>query len=205
MAPTIREVWTRTRTVVQDDLLSLLREGAIADCVDLAREQAFDTAAEPYFRYAGVAAMVACSDREGLVHLVQALMVDPSAVSAREAANFARHLFPTYLSRSDLIRLIDQVQPSRTTEEGFPSNIDELWDRCPLGERAAFLEELANLCLTPPFVSNYYRVSAKHRRLAPKLAALAAEVVYSRGDGPAPPGLIKACAQSSALKASGSR
>jgi len=194
LAPTIRDVWARnTDPSFRTALLSLVREAAIAECIDLAREQALDTAAAPHLRVMAITTLTTCGDQEGLAQVAEWLMSNPAALSSGDAAYFARHLFPGYLTRSDLIRLIDEAQPSRQTSvAGFPSDIQELWERCPPGERAAFLEGLADLCLKPPFVSDCKWVSAKHRRLARELAPIAAGVAFTLRAGPVPAGLVKA-------------
>lgn len=195
LSPTIREAWVRnTDPSFRKDLLSLVREGEISECIDLAREQAFDNEADLYFRYAAVQTMAACNDREGLTRIAELLLADPLSFTARYAARIARHLFPAYLSRTDLVRLIDKLQPVSRSAEGFPYHLDDLWERCPRAEREVFLEELADLCLMPPFQDEYHRVSAKHDRLASALAPLATEMVLSLGAGAAPLALIKACA-----------
>jgi len=195
LAPTIREAWGRnTDPSFRMDLLLLVREGEIAECVDLAREQAFDTEADFYHRYTAVQVMAACNDGEGLTRMAELLLGDPRSFTARFAARFALHLFPTFLSRTDLVRLIDELRPPSRSAGGFPEYLDELWERCPTGEREAFLEELADLCLTPPFRDEYHRLSVKHGKLASVLAPLATDMALRLGPGRAPPALIKACA-----------
>jgi hypothetical protein len=195
LAPAIREAWARnTDPSFRTDLLSVVREGEIFECVDLARLQAFDTGAEAHFRYAALQTMAAINDQEGLAGVADQLLADPPAFSGRYAARFAQHLFPTHLSRSDLIRLIDELHPTSRSAEGFPNYLKDLWERCPWAEREAFLEELADLCLMPPFRDEYHRVSGKHGRLAWALAPLAADMALTLGAGPIPPALIKACA-----------
>jgi hypothetical protein len=196
LAPAIREAWARnTDPNFRSDLLSMVREGTIKECSDLAREQAFDTDADRHVRYMAITAMVACEDREGLMQLKTSLMSDPMHRSARDALRFAPHLFPNYLSRLELVHLIEEVQPARRRRiDGFPFSIEEFWQLCPPGERAAFLEELADLCLCPPFRDEYHRLSAKHGDLATELTPLAAEMASNLGDMAVPAALIKACA-----------
>jgi hypothetical protein len=204
LAPAIREAWERnTDPSFRTDLLWMVREGVITECVDLARAQAFDTGLRSYFRSPAVAAMVACGDQEELSRLAAELMADPSVFSARNAVGFARHLFPAYLSLADLIWLIGAAEPGRfSSMAGLPSYLEELWERCPPGERLVLLEALADLCLTPPFRGEYHRVSARHSELPAELAPLASRVALNLGDGPVPPALIKACA---AIERSGER
>jgi hypothetical protein len=196
LANAIREAWKRnTDPSFRADLLLLVREGEITDCLDLARQAALATDLDVYVRSRAVSTMTACGDRDGLAQFQIALMSNPSAMAEQDAAQFALRLFPAHLSRSQLVRLINESQAATPNSgEGFPSYVRELWDRCPKGERAAFLEELADLCLTPPFPSEHYRVSSKHRRLARELAALAADLAVTLGDETVPQGLIKACA-----------
>jgi hypothetical protein len=195
LSPAIREAWVRnTDPSFRMDLLALVREGEIVGCVDLAREQAFDTEADLYFREAAVQVMAACNDQEGLTRIAELLLADPTSFTARHAPHFVRHLFPTYLSRTDLIRLIDELQLASRSAEGFPYNLDDLWERCPRAERELFLDELADLCLTPPFADKYRRLSAKHGKLASALAPLATDMVLNLGVAAAPSALIKACA-----------
>ena len=195
LSPAIREAWGRNMDPsFRMDLLSLVREGEITECVDLAREQAFDTEADLHFRYAAVQAMAACNDREGLTRTAKLLLADPPSFTARYAAQFARNLFPTYLSCTDLVRLIDELPPVSWSFEGFPHYLEDLWERCPRAEREAFLEALADLCLMPPFQDDYHRLSVKHGRLASAMAPLATDMALSLGTGAPPPALIKACA-----------
>lgn len=196
LAPAVREAWARnTDPSFRIDLLSLVREGEITACVDLAHEGAFAADSDRYVRDASISAMSACSDHEGLLKFAAFMMSDLPTLAERDAAHFALHLFPKHLSRSDLIRLINESRPAnRSSGEGFSLYIREFWARCPPGERAVFLEELAELCLTPPFRSVYNRVSARHRHLCSVLASPAADLVLDAQDRPVPVGVIKACA-----------
>ncbi len=194
LAPAIREAWERnTDLSFRTDLLSLVRQGEITECIDLARLQAFDAEADPYFRHAAVQTMVACNDQEGLARMADLLLEDSPSFAARYAPRLARHLYPAYLSRNDLVRLIDELQPTSPSGEGFPNYLQDLWERCPRAEREALLEELADLCLTPPFRDEHHRVSAKHGILASALAPLATDMALTLAE-PAPTALIKACA-----------
>jgi hypothetical protein len=196
LATAVRDAWARnTDPSFRADLLLLVREGKITDCLDLARQAAVAADIDLHVRCRAVSAMAACSDHEGIAQFRVARMSNLRAVPEHEAVRFALDLFPTYLSRSDLIRLINETPTaSRTSAEGFAAYIREFWDRCPPGERASFLEELADLCLTPPFLSDYNRISARHRQLPRGLAALAADLALEVRGEAASWSLIKACA-----------
>ena len=157
LASTIREIWQQyDDNSVRMRLLALIREGQLCDCVDLARDIAINCTDDEYSRHVAMRTLFACDDSVGLTTLSKSVMADPESVSARDAANIAAVVFPKYLTSRQLLTLIKDSAPARShTTEGFAYEIDTLWDACPPGERAAFLEKLADMCLQPPFVADY--------------------------------------------------
>src|SRR3546814_7460436 len=67
LADTIRTVWLKNpSTHFRFELLRIIREGAITDCVDLARSIALDKGAADYHRIIALDAAAECQDEETL-------------------------------------------------------------------------------------------------------------------------------------------
>ena len=185
LAEAIREAWELNTTPgFRHDLLRLIRDGKIAACADLARATISRTNRE-VDQVAALDALQACGDKKSLHEAAATLLADPSAVSARLAAGFAKILYPDYLSISQLLTLIDLSQPVREhVVNTFPYVIPQLYEAAPdVTARRALLAGISDLCLTPPFAADYQQISRKHLELAARLHPLARGEIQMLGHG----------------------
>jgi hypothetical protein len=189
LAGTIRECWmANQRTDFRMDMLRMIRERGIANCLDIARDVASDTSFDDYHRIVALQAMAECNDAENLRIKALELIANRAVTSAYLASNFASALFPQYLTVEELFAVIaDHQQPAAKTVDGFEYTIDDLYKACPDGEsRKTFISSLAELCLSPPFSQEWQRVSARYVDLAKRLGPIAKAEVKALGGHGAP-------------------
>ncbi len=194
LADAIRESWAiNERPDFRVGLLRLIREGAIIACVDLARSVALDETADDYHRIVAVQALENCKDQAGLEGVAQLLTKAPAKASAKLVPLCAKALFPGHLNTEQLLTLIAESQPAgKYSMEGFPRILVELYNQCPdVSSRIKFATGLAELCLEPPFVQSYQRVSARHSELAKSLKPIARRELEAFGNGAPPDHLVR--------------
>lgn len=179
----IDRAWkANTRHEFRIELLRLIREGAITNCVKLAREAVNDAQGSDYYRVVGLQAIKACADFRALAKTAKQLQSNPANASLSLSANFAEVLFPEYLDAAQLIKLIDAspAESNRSTE-GFAYRLDSLYEQCTSTQmRDKLIGGIATLCLAPPFRSDYYRLSAKHASLCRHVDGIARKEVIRR-------------------------
>ncbi|HUB63196.1 MAG TPA: hypothetical protein VL996_01915 [Methylocella sp.] len=181
----IRQAWNANcRVEFRLALLRLICEGAIKECADLARKIVIDQSADDYLRIVAVQALKACDDDKALRIAAKFLMAPKSNVSARLTPAFANILYPKHLSTDALLKLIARTDPQRrSTIEGFACHISALYDAAPdAAARAKLLRGLADLCLAPPFIENYQRISKRHHELARNLYEIGLREVRALGN-----------------------
>lgn len=179
----IHEAWKiNSRPDFRVELIRLIREGPIKGCIDLAARMAADEKERDFHRLTAIDALGACNAHPELKQIAHDIMRDPSKVGPGLAAGFAKALFPKYLTTSQLITLIDKsTPPSSNSVEGFGYIIDELWRVCPSAERPVLLGGLAELCVRPPFVDQYHRISSRQKELASHLGRISYDAVSALG------------------------
>jgi len=95
LANTIRQAWgINARPDFRIDLLRIIREGPIPDCVDLARKAALDERSRDVLRIIAVDALTECGDVEGLAAVARHLVRNRATVSPRLASELAKPCFP---------------------------------------------------------------------------------------------------------------
>jgi hypothetical protein len=194
LADAIHEAWSSNqKPEFRFDLLRLIREGGIKGCIDIARAVTLNARAEGNHRVVALQALKECDDREGLSSAARSLMKAPGQASAQRAAGFARVLYPRHLSTDELLTLVSMAKaPPRGSAEGFPYHIAELHDAAQnSASRTALVCGLGELCLCPPFVADYQRISKRHRELAQHLDVVAQREVKALRSGDPPSGLVK--------------
>lgn len=193
LAGAIREAWNlNTNPGFRYDLLRLIRDGKITTCADLARS-IVNGAESQVDRVAALDALLACDDKKSLHEAAARLLADPTAVSARMAAMCATVLYPTYLTTTQLLILIDLSEPVREhVVEGFPYVLTRLYEAAAdIAARRALLAGIGELCLKPPFAADHQQVARKHAKLAGRLYPLARLEVQALGHGEPPSWLIR--------------
>ncbi len=184
LSDAIHKAWQiNPRPDFRADLIRLVREGRIKECVDLAARVASGAKERDYHRITAVDALVACEAYPELRRASANLMRDPAKAESRLAAGFAKALFPKYLSIAQLLVLIDKSKsPSSNSIEGFAYTIEDLWRACPPADRPTLLAGLAEICARPPFVNEYRRVAVRQAQLARHLGGIAYEALSALGD-----------------------
>lgn len=186
LSDAVRRAWaSNAREDFRSDLLRLVREAPIPACADLARDVVADDASSDYLREMAVQALEGCADHAGLAAATHWLKEVGEGASARVAPAFAKVLFPRHLSVEDLLAVIARSPPPRRGSlEGFGFALEQLWQACSDDRsRLTLCEGLAQLCLTPPFVADYRRVSARFKELAKDLEPIARNALQRfRGD-----------------------
>jgi hypothetical protein len=180
----IRAAWIRNPSPdFRFELLRFIREGAIAACVDLAREVALDPRAEDLHRVVALQALAACKDKPGLSAATQNLVNNAARLGPRVSVEAARALYPNYLGLPQLFTLIEQAPPqARYSAEGFGYAISALFEATPKPERDEFIARLSSLCLSEPFVQRYQRVSKRYLELARHVEPIARRELQALGD-----------------------
>jgi hypothetical protein len=191
LAPAIRRAWAANeRNDFHIDLLRIIREGVVADAIDLARSAVGNKGGDDYLRIVATQAIEATHDIEGYAELLD-LVRSPAPLSARLAPHVALALFSDRLDVAGLFDLVRRTpQPRKGTIEGFDQSIEAFWAKCRTDtERLSFLGELAETCLTPPFVKDWLHISAAHKALARSVEKIAGDAIRRFGVS-SPPELV---------------
>lgn len=183
LADAIRSAWlVNPHRDFQWELLGFIKEASIKACADLARKVASDISANDYNRMIAVDALKACGDQEGLAELAYQIMQTPSAWSVRLTYRFATVLYPEHLSVQDLLVLISESKDIEQSES-YHYQLLDLYTACPdIASRAYFISALTDLCLSPPFVADYQRISQRYYKLATHLEPIARAEIQSLGE-----------------------
>jgi hypothetical protein len=193
LADAISQAWRmNVRADFHIDLLRIIREGKICDCVDLARKESLnETVARDFHRIIAVQALRECGDTKGLVAVAKRLVKKRASASPRIASEFAKALFPKYLSVADLLAIMD-AQPQTIGTGGFPYALTELYGQCgDAPTRKAFISGLAKLCLAKPFADQFHRLSKRHLELAKHLEPIARREVQALGGRGSPAHVVQ--------------
>ncbi|WP_156463059.1 hypothetical protein [Methylobacterium sp. Leaf93] len=185
LANAIRLAWgLNAREGFRVDLLRLIREGPVTACADLARLTALDVSVSDILRTYAVESLAACGDHDALTAVAALIRSRPAPAGSQLAIDFARFLFPCYLSTDDLLFLIESAAPDRKKSLGrLGWALKQFWRNCPHDEaRLRFCDGLGQLCLTPPFVSDYRRVSVRFAELSRDLGQIARDSVRRFGE-----------------------
>lgn len=192
LADAIRKAWhTNPHRDFRWKLLCFIEVASIKECADLARAVACDRSADDYDRMIAVEALKACDDQEGLAEVAHLVMQTPSAWSGRLAYRLATVLFPQHLSVQDLLTLIAESKDIARSES-FHYQLVPLYEACPDAySRIHFVTGLSDLCLSPPFVDGYQRISQRYHELATHLEPIARSEIQLLGEQEPPEYLIR--------------
>ena len=156
-------------------LLRLIRDGAIPGCEAILRDTVKGGGERNYNRLVALGAMAACDDRDGLEAAARAVMAAPAELSAYMAAESAEVIYPKYLTTAELLTLIAEGAPPRSDSTGgFAYEVASLYRAAPTArDRAELVAGLGDLCLRPPFIESYQRISERYGYLADHLRPIA--------------------------------
>lgn len=185
LGDTIREIWADDRTgELRYLLLRLIREGAIRSCADLARSVALDARVNDVVRHVALEALEGCDDHEGLAAAAKQLLDAPEQPGGRLVGWFVEVLYPRFLTTDNLLLLMErsQVDPEDATM-GLQYRTAELYEvTLDPAARLRLVKRIGELCLTPPFVDEYRRVSRRYAELASRLEPIARREVLASAD-----------------------
>jgi hypothetical protein len=164
LADTIKEVWHQCEmSEFRDDILRLVFQGEIDDCVDILEAVFFDETSNVYHRILAVEAMVACKLEFQLGKVRKHLLEIADKAALRLTSRLAKALFPKYLSAAELLSVVEKSQPpEQRSIEGFGYDLAHLAELCPLDEKDGLLNSLATLALSKPFKANWRRISQRY-------------------------------------------
>jgi hypothetical protein len=194
LASTIRKAWdTNPSEEFRYDLMRLIREGAIKGAASLVKKVALDKRSSEQHRIVAVQALGQCKDGATLKTTAKTLIAAPEKASPRLAASYAHVLYPDYISTDELLKLIAKSKKaSRYTVEGFGYQIAEFANKAPSrAARVAFLEGLADLCLSKPFTDDFHRLAVAHTGIAKHLHDVTRAEALLVGAGDPPSYLVK--------------
>ena len=166
-------------------LLRLIRDGTIKGTIEIVRNVACDTDASDYQRTVAIQALVELDDKPRLLKFAKAFLANAADLSASLAARAASALYPKAISTDDLLNLIARShQPNSNSIEGFAYEVHALYIAATSrAEKAKLIAGLADLCLLPPFVQPYHRISERFGYLASLLRPIArAEILALNGE-----------------------
>lgn len=189
----VRKAWkANDRSEFRMRLLQFIEEGPIRNCADLAGKTALDANAEPWHRVAATRALLACADDKSLRAVAKLIRAAPDRLSARIAPQFAKMLYPRYMSTDDLIDLIDRSEPGRPYQtEGFANVLASLHAAAPDRDAQRKLASgVAALVLKTPHIDDDLKVSARHSELGRGLPGLAKSELDRRAPGDIDDGLL---------------
>ncbi len=193
LSDAIREAWQICRRPeFRENLLCLIHEGKISDCIGIAIEVAEDVEADSYDRCLALTILIDCKADPVVSRFTGKLLADADVIRADFASRFAVELFPEYLNIEELMLLITRTQPPPEGDiDGFGYRLKTLWRKCPKDWRVKFFENLVDLSLSKPFVADYRRISEKYRFIAKKLMPIGHELVSELGSSLPSSGLIR--------------
>lgn len=188
LGPVVRRLWGDgpINPDIRELLISIIWQGRIGSCADLARTGALATEWPAYDRVVAVRALVECGEAKVLREVAKDLMTNQGRWPDRAVFYVAEDLFPDLLSLDELIVLMQRTREPQRTIGGFgwaTRTIVEKLD--PASEIAIDLRDrLANLILGGrAAVITFYDIQGSFDHLAPALAILCKrQLDASRGD-----------------------
>ena len=193
LADAIAAAWqANSREDFRLDLLRLIRDGGVKGAAKLAAQTVSKVGTDELHRVVALQAAAACDDGPTLKSAATSLKKAPKKTSAFLACSFCEALYPKYLTTTSLLRIIERSQPPKPRAvDGFAYKLDKMYDAAPdHTSRSQLLTGITGLCLTPPFVSEYQRISQRHKVLAEHLHDIARQEVQRLAEGALPLYLI---------------
>lgn len=166
LAPTIRQLWGTgpANADVCELLIEVIWQGAVADCVDIARAAALNFDYADYIRIASVRALLACGDVATVRCIATDMLVNPGSWPEKVAQGVAEDLFPAFLSVSDFIVLMERMPDTNHRGFGFGWVARQIAETIDLSspEASALRDGLADLIWRGRYAENeWYRIRSR--------------------------------------------
>ena len=128
LAPVIRECWNAgTNDEVRELLITMIWQGAVESCADLAREVAFDTSATPRHRVVAIRALVACNCDDDVAHAARNMLERPESWTDKVLHGVAADFFPRFITVEQLLALIERTEEPKHSAAALSGYRDRLW------------------------------------------------------------------------------
>ncbi|MEM9422424.1 MAG: hypothetical protein AAF986_07965 [Pseudomonadota bacterium] len=193
LSSAIRDAWTQTTNWrVKLLLLSMIQNGPVPMCADLAEQAGMSDVNNSDINVAGINALKALKERKSLSNIVERLKDSGFGDANDKLASIAPALYPDYLSTKDLLEVIKTAKPPKKySYNGFAPQLTSLFTSCPEHEQEHFLQSVADLALSEPHRAQHKRLSQSYGYLAKNFVHLACAIVSGTEDVPHSNGLIR--------------
>ena len=197
LAPVIRECWGNgpANDDVRDLLVTMIWQGPVESCADLALAAAFDTTWRPYDRIIAIRALLACGQKDSTRQLADHMIANRASWPDRVVHGVAADLFPRIITAKELIELMERTPEPIQTIGGFGWASKQIVDAIePWSDSAIALRDgMANLIWrgSKPAQERFH-ICGKYDHLVPALATLCERQLSETLDG-TDDDLIRAC------------
>lgn len=180
---TIHEVWRKCKRYnFRGDILRLIREGRLCDCVDIAEEVIQNSKSEFYHKILAIEVLKKCKCKRALLNFSKDFMQQYKQLITKHVAQIASKLFPEFLDIDQLLFLIEKTKPIKNrSTEGFGYLLDSFWKNCPEKWKSKFALRLATLSLSKPFVADYERISKRYRYIPECIEPIVRDLIEREG------------------------
>lgn len=200
LANTIKAVWGKgpSNSDVRDLLLSLIAEGGISGCANLAERAANNRKFSDYERVIAIRGVVASKRTDKVRRIAQSIVRQPRKWTARIVHGVATDLFPSALTVSELLRLVKRTPEPKSSISGFSWQLREITRTVDIASPYAvtLTDQLATLIWeTRAQKQKFYEITGRYEYLAAALAMLCHRRLAAEGQSSAlNPDLLRACA-----------
>jgi hypothetical protein len=177
LAHVIRELLEAkpTNPDVVELLLEMIWQGSIEGCTDIARAAVFDVDQLEQHRMIAIRALVACDKVETLREISTSILAEPTKWPDLVIHTIVDYLFPTMLSTTELLRLIQRTREPKNKGGGFYWATRQIAERIePSSDTAAELRDaLTDLVWQSRCENqNWHELKGRFDYIAPALARL---------------------------------
>ena len=177
LADLVRDLWAGgpENDDVQEVLLTLIWQGPLAACSDIAESAARDTTLTPYHRIVAVRALAACDAWPAARGISESILAAPDYWPARVVYGVAPSLFPRILNVDELLSLVERTPEPSNTIGGFEWALREIADDVDLSSETATVLRDGLARLIWKFRSDdqeWYELRSRYDYIAPALALL---------------------------------
>jgi len=199
LSKAIRDIWGQgpSNSDVRDLLLSLISEGGIAGCVDIAERAANDVKFSDYERVIAVRGVLRGNRPDKVSKIARSICLHPKKWPDRVVFGVAADLFPEALSADDLLKLIEKRPEPQNSSSGFTWQVQEIARSIDIGSSAAkeLTDKLAALIWKSRATEQkFYEISGRFDYLASGLAILCHRRLSDEKAWATDRELVRACA-----------